>query len=69
MSDLDRQLHESDTLELVSKDKLFTVDEVAGYLRVTSGTVRAMAKRGEIPALKVGRSWRFKWIDIQKYLG
>jgi excisionase family DNA binding protein len=38
---------------------LWTVDEVAAYLRVKAETVRAMARRGELHALKIGREWRF----------
>jgi excisionase family DNA binding protein len=40
-------------------DPLWTVDEVALYLRVKPSTVRAMCRRGELPAIKVGRVWRF----------
>ncbi len=38
---------------------LWTVNEVAAYLRVQPATVRALARRGEIPAVKIGRVWRF----------
>jgi excisionase family DNA binding protein len=40
-------------------EPLLTVGEVARYLRLEPETVRAMARRGELPALKVGRVWRF----------
>lgn len=39
--------------------QLWTVREVAQYLQLKPNTVRAMARRGELPVLKVGRVWRF----------
>lgn len=41
-------------------DRLMTSGEVAEYLRLDIQTVSRMAARGEIPAVKVGREWRFK---------
>jgi excisionase family DNA binding protein len=52
----------------LSTDPLWTVEEVAHYLRVKPGTVRAMARRGELPAIKVGRIWRFKADKIETLL-
>lgn len=37
---------------------LLTVEEAAAELRVHPATVRRMIRRGEIPAVKVGRLWR-----------
>ncbi len=47
-------------------EPLWTVDEVASYFRLEPQTVRAMARRGELPAIKIGRQWRFKAADIKK---
>ena len=38
---------------------LMTAAEVAKYLRLKPNTVRAMARDGKLPAIKVGRGWRF----------
>jgi len=38
--------------------------EVAGLLRISSRTVRLWAECREVPALKVGRQWRFRYGDI-----
>lgn len=48
---------------------LLTVREAAAYLKVKEQTIRSMARRGELPALKVGRSWRFRLEDINSALG
>ena len=49
-----------------------TVAEVADLLRKTPQVIEQMARRKEIPAFKIGASWRFdpadltKWIQAQK---
>jgi excisionase family DNA binding protein len=47
---------------------LRTVTEVAEALRVSENTVRQMIKRGELPAVKVGKSYRIKQSDIDALL-
>lgn len=49
-------------------DSLLTVREVAGILRLEVSTIREMAKRQEIPAIKIGKVWRFKQSEIKKWL-
>jgi excisionase family DNA binding protein len=49
-------------------EPLWTVKEVARYLRIKPETVRAMARRGDLPVVKVGRMWRFKRNLIEKWL-
>jgi excisionase family DNA binding protein len=44
---------------------LWTVVDVARYLRLKTETVRGMVRRGELPAIKVGRVWRFKSDSIK----
>jgi excisionase family DNA binding protein len=38
---------------------VWTVEEVAAYLRLHPGTVYRLLRRGELPAFKVGNDWRF----------
>lgn len=42
------------------KHKIMTVQEVANYLRVHSMTVYRMTHRGDLPAFRIGKSWRFQ---------
>jgi excisionase family DNA binding protein len=44
------------------------VEEVAAYLRVAPATIYRLAKRGDIPGAKVGRSWRFQKATIDHWL-
>ena len=39
--------------------RVMNVDEVAKYLRVVPDTIYRKARRGEIPAVKMGKVWRF----------
>ncbi len=47
---------------------LWTVDEVASYLKLQPETVRSMARRGELPAIKLGKVWRFQKTAIHDML-
>ena len=49
-------------------DALWTVEDVAGYLKLQPETIRAMARRGELPAIKLGKVWRFQKVAIDEML-
>jgi excisionase family DNA binding protein len=48
--------------------EFMTVEEVAQYLRLNMQTVSRMAQRGELPAVKVGRHYRFRKDILDRYL-
>ena len=54
--------------ESFAKAHFLTVQEVAGMLRVSSMTVYRLIKAGRIPAVRVGRQWRFRKRDIDAWL-
>jgi excisionase family DNA binding protein len=39
---------------------IMTVHDVAGYLRISEALVYKLARGGQVPALRVGKSWRFR---------
>ena len=43
-----------------------TVQDVAAYLSIDLKTVCRMVKRGDLPGVKVGGSWRFRRKDIDE---
>ena len=49
-------------------DSLMTTAEVSKWLRVPSRTVRFWPECDEIPAVKVGRQWRFRRKNIEQWL-
>lgn len=52
-------------------NEILTIDEVAEYLRLTPQTIYKWAQEKRIPAVKLGKEWRFrrsvidKWFDDQ----
>ena len=48
--------------------ELMTIDEVAKYLRVSERTVYDWANKQEIPCGKLGTAWRFKRVEIERWV-
>ena len=60
----------------LSTDEVFlTTEEVLEYLQINLRTVYRLIKAGKIPAVRVGRQWRFRkrdidvWLDTQRPRG
>lgn len=51
-----------------ASSQLLTTDEVLAYLKVTPRTIYRLIRAGEIPALRVGRQWRFRRSDLDAWL-
>ncbi len=49
-------------------DTFLTTEEVLDYLQVNLRTVYRLIKAGKIPAVRVGRQWRFKRADLDAWL-
>ena len=47
---------------------ILTIKEVAIYLKVTERTIYRLAAAKQIPAFKVGGSWRFSRADIDSWI-
>jgi excisionase family DNA binding protein len=47
---------------------VYTVDQLAALLQVSTKTARAIVKRQEIPARKVGQQWRILGDDVREYM-
>lgn len=48
--------------------ELMTLKEVAEYIRLNEKTVSRLAQKGEIPALRAGRHWRFDRAAIDAWM-
>jgi excisionase family DNA binding protein len=55
-------------LHLPSDEVFLTTEEVLEYLQVNLRTVYRLIKAGKIPAVRVGRQWRFRKRDIDAWL-
>ncbi|MCD6143596.1 helix-turn-helix domain-containing protein [Thermococcus sp.] len=49
-------------------EKLLTLREVSEKLQISENTLYKLARKGEIPGIKIGNQWRFKVQDIEKWL-
>lgn len=52
----------------IAGDRLLTVGEVAGLMRVSNMTVYRLIKGGQLAALRVGKNYRIRESDVNTYL-
>jgi len=50
------------------RNRFMTVAEVAGLMRVSTMTVYRLIKAGDLPAVRVGKSYRIRETDVDSYL-
>ncbi len=55
-------------MHLPENEVFLTTEEVLEYLHVNLRTVYRLIKAGKIPAVRVGRQWRFRKRDIDAWL-
>ena len=51
----------------MKEEPYLTTDEAAAYLKVCRKTVYRLARAGRLPAVRVGRHWRFRRRDLQAW--
>jgi excisionase family DNA binding protein len=62
-------------VDLTGTEGFLTTDEVLAYLQVNLRTVYRLIDAGKLPAVRVGRQWRFRrkdidaWLDSQRAAG
>jgi excisionase family DNA binding protein len=47
---------------------ILTLTEVAAYLRVTKRTLYRLAQEGQLPAFKLGGTWRFRREELNRWI-
>ena len=52
----------------MSSETLLNVKQVAQYLQLKESTIYSWAQDGKIPAIKIGRTWRFRRSDLDAWL-
>jgi excisionase family DNA binding protein len=52
----------------MNADHYLTTDELLDYLHINLRTIYRLIKAGKIPAVRVGRQWRFRKRDIDAWL-
>ena len=52
----------------VPESEILTLDEVAAFLKAGKRTVYRLAQKGEIPAFKLGGTWRFRRSELDRWI-
>lgn len=52
----------------VERQAFLTTEEVLSYLKVTPRTIYRLIRVGELPAVRIGRQWRFRRADLDEWL-
>ena len=54
--------------QLTPVTEIFTLDEVAAYLRLSKKTVYRLARAGAFPAFKAANNWRVRRSDLENWI-
>lgn len=52
----------------LTQERLLTLQDIAGHLRISLKTARRWIDSGELAAFKIGRQWRISETDLRKFL-
>jgi excisionase family DNA binding protein len=48
--------------------QIMTTKEIANYLRLHALTINKLSKKGKVPAIRIGRVWRFDKEVIDEWI-
>jgi len=49
-------------------EAFLTTEEVLSYLKITPRTIYRLIRTGELPAVRIGRQWRFRRADLDRWV-
>jgi excisionase family DNA binding protein len=55
------------TFELIRGEQLLKAEEIARMLNISRAMAYRLLRRGEIPVIRISRSVRVKFSDLQEY--
>jgi len=50
------------------EDQIYTIPEVAAYLKISKSKIYYLVSKKEIPHLKIGRNVRIRRMDLQMWM-
>lgn len=50
------------------RQPFLTTEQVLGYLNTTPRTIYRLIRNGELPAIRIGRRWRFRRADLDQWV-
>ncbi len=66
-SQADQQLKIEEYDSMLFENSIMKISDVAEFLRISQKTIYRMALRGDIPAIRVGKVYRFLMSDILQW--
>ncbi|MBN3038789.1 MAG: helix-turn-helix domain-containing protein [Candidatus Omnitrophica bacterium] len=54
--------------EIRAHEEVLTLEEASAFLKLSKSTLYNLARKGEVPVRKIGRSWRFSKASLLKWL-
>ncbi len=61
--------HQRVNIRMIERsDEILTIEEVAAYLKAGRRTVYRLAAKGQIPAFKLGGTWRFHRAELDRWI-
>ncbi len=64
----DKAIHVQDHSTEEEGDAVLTIVELSSYLKIPKSTLYKLVRSGSIPAVKIGKHWRFHKAAIDKWL-
>jgi excisionase family DNA binding protein len=52
----------------LERQPFLTTEQVLGYLNTTPRTIYRLIRNGELPAIRIGRQWRFRRADLDQWV-
>jgi excisionase family DNA binding protein len=52
----------------IPDSEILTLEQVAVFLKASKKTVYRLAQKGEMPAFKLGGSWRFRRAELDHWI-
>lgn len=52
----------------MSNEDIFTVKELAEFLKIAEKTAYRFASEGKVPGFKIGSAWRFRRSEIERWI-
>jgi excisionase family DNA binding protein len=52
----------------IKSERFFTVKEAAVELGLCAATIYKMLEQGELPHIRIGKSWRLPKVEVEKWV-
>jgi excisionase family DNA binding protein len=62
------KLTETPSTEVLSFEPLLDSEEAAALLKIDDKSLQAMARSGQVPAFLIGKLWRFRASELDKWV-